>query len=490
MYTYYKLNVEGVFTLENLKNRKLLISIGIALVIAIVLFTTYFIVTNNPTFRVKATISYMIGSASELLEKSDNSQFTNAFLNGRTEIKTDITAKLSFADGLKKKLSVPLDKIEKFVNSSLISTEIKTDIKDEYVNVNLDYVYNNDKISIETYTSDLDTYLRAKEYYDNFIKIGSISQKYSDVISSQITNDELSYIVDIIKKSIVDSIEDKNIKKTDDIIEIDEERIDVNKFIFEIDNAYINRMQIKLLEIIKTDEKACKIMYKLDKNNYPDVNEFNKSLDLRIKKLNDEVDEKDIVVAEYVVYTKGVFNETLRQELKMKDSKEFAFQYITYKCSKFDENISIYKDNEIILESNIKKHSKDVYDISTKIGSDISFDIKGKINNSNLDLEYVIRTSGLDDIKGSLKSNSNIVNNKEMKNDFDFKINTPETYGTLELTAKTYFKVVDNISKVSFKDSVPVNNITNEEMINILEKFESKNNKILKDLNDIILSFN
>ncbi|MEG1990038.1 MAG: hypothetical protein RR144_04115 [Clostridia bacterium] len=466
--------------MNKLKSKKVIIGIIIIFVLIVITsISTYFVIINNPNFRIKATIGYMFEIADNFLKETEKSEIVNAFLDKKLVIKGKFSPNIKFSNSFKK--TVNLDKLENLINSSYIETNVNSDIQNKYINANISY----NNINADVHLNNNDMYLQIKDYYDKYIKLNTKSDELEDVfktVSSNIKIEEIRYMMNILKNCIKNSIDEKNITRISTDITIDEEKIDVNKITFKMDNKYMNKLEQSLLNKILNNEKAKQITFKLFSNKYKNITEFENNINLELEKIKKETTEKNEIVAEYIIYTNGIFNTTVRQELKIIDIIEEVLQYTTYKSIKFDECISYYKNNELVAESNIKNISKNIYDITTSIGKNTSFDIKGKLNEKNTDLDYVVRLAGMDEIKGNLKIDTNKINNKEMNQRLNLIINADKTYGILNLKCENNFKIVESITKPNFTESVDIKDITKIELNNIFNKFQTLNEKLIKDI--------
>jgi hypothetical protein len=471
------------------KNKKV-IKILVIVIVVLVIFAGYLILVNNSKFKIKADIGYIFNKADSALELSQSSPIMDNILNNKAEITNRIVAKVSLSDDVMESIGPAGKSIENLNNNSTITTDIKSDVASKYMDMAVNYSYNNEEIVANAYVDNNQVYLLLKNYFDKYIKFDTKSINTEKVDSKMIYDiniDDIRYLMDILKKSVVDGIDYGEITNAKDEIDIDEDKLNVNKTTLIIDTKLKNQITTILLNKILMDSKAKEIILKLvDKDKYPDVSYLEE--DIRKTVLNMQTTNYDnVVLGEFSVYTSGIFSKVVRNEFKSYDLNKAVIQYTTYKTKKFDTQISIYENNALFSQANIKEISKDNYDITMTYGQNMSMDIKGIISDSTTDINYTVRISGLDDIKGDVKVERKNISKDEINQTFTARLNTPESYGTVNLTIDSTFKTIGSITKQDFTNSV--NSLTNEQTMNIMTNFQNKNPKLIKAITDIINGF-
>ncbi len=465
------------------------IKILVAVIIVLMLFSGYLVLINNSTFKVKTAIKYIFNNANSSLELLQNSPVTSDLLKNKVEITNRLVAKITLSEDVIQSFGPVSKKIENFINSSTIETNIKSDATNNFMDIALNYKYNNEIIATNAYIDNNEVYILLKNYFDKYIKLDSkavnVDKSFGNIVSGAKAEDVI-YLIEILEKSIVDSIDYGEISTSHAQIEIDEEKLNVNKTTLKIDTKLVNQISTIVLNKIIMDIKAKEILLKLlDSKLYPDVSyledEIRKMvLSIQTSNYNNEL------LGEYSLYTSGVFNNIVRNEFKLLNSEETVIQYTTYKTDKFDSQFCIYTNNELMSQFNIKETTKDNYDISITYGSDMSLDIKGLISDSNIDVNFTLRISGLDDAKGDVRVETKKISQYEVIQKFNARLNTPESYGSANLTIDSTFKAVNNITKPDFTNNIT--SITNDDSEKIMSNFEIYNPRINKALNDIMKS--
>ncbi|MDD2376626.1 MAG: hypothetical protein PHD15_02580 [Clostridia bacterium] len=469
-------------------NRKIVRNFLIVIIIALLAFTGYIILANNSKYKVKAAIKYVFNQTDNTLGLAQNSPMTNAFMDNKVEITNRIVAKASLSDDTIETLESAGKSIEDLINNSTIETNIKTDIPNKYIDFGLNYSYKNEIITANAYISNNELYIYLKNYFDKYLTVDTEdfdADQFFDQITSGLKVDEVRYLMDILKKSVVDSIDYGTFTSSKVEIDVYEEKLAVNKTTLTIDTALKNKASTIFFNKILRDSKAKEIILKVvDSDTYPSVAFLED--DIRDELFDLETSTYDNkVLGEYSIYTSGIFNNVIRNEFKNLDGYENVIQITTYKTTVFDTQIAIYENNNLTLQSNIKETSADNYDITIVSGQDTSMDIKGVISQSLIDITYIIRMSGLDDIKGDFMLQTNEISENAITQKFNLKLNTPESYGTVNLTIDTTLKVVDSIVKPDFVNSVNLNLLTTKQTNDIMTNFQNKNPKIINVINEI-----
>ena len=471
-------------------NRKIVRNFLIVLIIALLAFTGYIILANNSKFKVKAAIRYVFDQTDATLGLAQSSPMTNALMDNKVELTNRIVAKVSLSDDTIQTVGAAGKSIEELINNSTIETNIKTDIPNKYMDFGLNYSYKNEIIAANAYINNNELYIYLKDYFDKYLTIDTEdfdADQFFDEMTSGLKVDDVRYLMNIIKKSVVDSIDYGTLtsSKVEIEIDVDEEKLAVNKTTLTIDTALKNKALTIFFNKILRDSKAKEIILKVaDSDTYPSVAFLED--DIRDQLLDLETTTYDNeVLGEYSIYTSGIFNDIIRNEFKTLDGYENVIQITTYKTPVFDTQIAIYENNELTLQSNIKETSADNYDIAITSGQDMSMDIKGVISQSLIDITYTMRISGADDVKGDFKLQTNEISENQINQTLNLKLNTPESYGTFNLTIDTTLKVVDSIVKPDFVNSVNLNSLTTKQTNDIMTNFQNKNPKIIEIINEI-----
>ena len=473
------------------RKRKIIANFLIVLIIALLAFTGYIMLVNNSKFKIKTAIRYVFNRTDTAIGLVQNSPMSNAILNNKTELTNRIIAKISLSDDAVKTMGPVSKNIEDLINNSSIDTNIKTDVANKYMDLGINYSYNNEKTSANAYLNNNELYIFLKGYFDKYLKFDtadfSADQVFNEMTSG-IKVDEIRYLMNILKQSVADSIDYGTITTSKTSIDIYEDKVPVNKTTITIDTKLKNKATIIFLNKISHDNKAMAIVLKLsDSSKYPTVDYLKNDIMDELSNLETKTFDNKIL-GEYSIYTSGIFNNVVRNELKTVGGTENVIQITTYKTDIFDTQISVYENNELTFQSNIKGGPNDNYDIAITSGKAMSLDIKGVISQPTIDVTYLLKISGADDVKGDITLKTNNVSKNEINQTFNAKLNTPESYGTANLTIETTLKIVDEIIKPDFSNNVKINALTTNQTNTIMTNFQNKNPKLIKAISNIISS--
>lgn len=474
-------------------SKKRIIKFLVVIIILLVIFAGFLLLINNPTFKMKSAVRYMFNEANTTLNTTKKSNMANAIMDNKVNVTNKIAANVSLSNNLMLFLGNAGTDIENFINNSVVETNITSDVPNKYMDFGVNYSYNSEKISANAYLDNNQMYLYLKDYFDKYIEVSQNDfkpEEFFNQMSSSIKIDDVQYVMNILKQSILENVDKSKITTAKEEIDIDNKKVPVNKTTFTIDNEFTQKVGISLLNKILVDDRAKEIIYSLvDHNEYPDMASFVDDMKNELSTMQSEQID-NTVIGEYSLYTSGIFSKIVRNELKISGDQEDVLQYTTYKTEKYDKQLAFYENNELIAEANERQTSKDNYDIALSFGKDVSMDIQGMMTKQLVDVTYTIRVSGMDDIKGNFKLETKDINENEMNQALTFKLDTPSSYGTLTLTVDSDIKIIDNINKPDFaSNSVSSDSLTDYQINNMMTNFENKNPKVIQAINDIMSKF-
>lgn len=473
------------------KNSKI-IRLLIVIVILLLGFAIYLLVTNNPRFKVKMAIQTIFNKVDDSLKKSEDSAMTNAYLEKRVETTNRVVTKLALSDDILSYLGSSGKKIENFINNSTIETNLKTDVANKYMDFGLDYTYSNEKIHFNTYMYNNSLYLYVKDYFNKYLKLETEDFNTEEIfkqMTSSIKIEDVRYIMGVAKFSIVDASEFATVTSSNVEIDVDGKKINVNETKLNIDTNYINKLETIFLNKVLHDDKAKVIIFNMfPTGEYQTISDLEADMQDELTKIAAATEENELL-GEYSIYTSGIFNKVVRNQIKVLGDDETVIQYTKYDAQKFDEQISVYENNELVAQANILEISKDNYDISITAGTDVSMDIKGTMSETLVDINYTLRISGYDDFKGDMRVETKRVNDTEINQTFAFRLNTPESYGTINLNLDSTMKIINTplmppvISDVT---TVNTNELTEDEAMEIITNFQNKNPQIINAVSELV----
>lgn len=469
--------------------RRKIIRVLVMLLVILGIFAGYLVITNNPRFKIKMGIQTIFNKADDTLKATQKSAFTNTVLKNKIEYTNRIVANSSLNNNtIKDYIAIPGADFQKLINNSTIKTSVRSDIPNKYLNLDLDYSYNDEKILASTYIDNEQLYMQIQDYFDKILKINKEyfnTEEYFKQTTTKATVDEISYILNIIKFSIVDASEFATVTKTKEEVTIVDEKINLHKTTLVMDTDFVKKLKTIFCNKVLYDQKAKEILFKM--GSYKNTTELENLIKEELVNIEMKVEDYK-KIAEYSLYTSGVFNKVVRNEFRYFDDKNIVLQYTTYDTIKFNKQISIYENNELSSQINIMQKPNNYYDINATKGRDMSLDISGTITEKLIEVNYTLRLSKHDDLKGDIRYELKNINNNEMNQNLIFRLNTPESYGTAQVTMDSTLKVVNEITKPDFSNSVKIDSLTADQLEDIMVKFQNKNPKMIKLVVDLINS--
>jgi hypothetical protein len=246
------------------------------------------------------------------------------------------------------------------------------------------------------YLIDDEAYISLKDDYSKVIKLDSSNYNFEDLFNiekSDISIDDINYIVKEFKDILIESIDMNEFKKSSDTIKLDGKSQKVNKLTYKLDSENIESLIDNLVNNILDNDD---LLDKLSKISDEDVDDIKDSL--KELKNNDFED-----LGKLNIYTKGFTNKFVKLELKTDDGKAG----ITVN----KENTEIYiKDDETNISLTINEYSEEAINIDYSI-SENNAKVSGNLTVTSKEMKNN-KTEGTisfninyDKYKASIKSN-------------------------------------------------------------------------------------
>ena len=359
-----------------------------------------------------------------------------------------------------------------------IKIKDSTDSLSGIENINFDYKYiedkenekgslfidskinNEDFICLESLMKDNKVYYKIKDimdtyYYSNY--------EFISMLNDNNSTEDMKYVLDIVKNSIVKSIDDNDLEKSDTQIKIDNKDTNVKKVSLKITTDLVKKIINNSIDNIKNDNKAMDILSKVLEKDKGEVTTY---LDLIVSTSSqiDNSDLKDEVIV-YNMYVKGL-NTTVKHELVIEN---FKMQYYDYEdvheismssegikilSLKFEGNESGKISGSMLLSIAVNgEYSKDGIKLNLKSidnSTEIDLDIKNNSEDTNNDEEYNFDTN----IKMSIKEQQEEIINVEVT-----------TKGTLRSGKK--------VEDIDVSDSKNIDEVSEEELNELQEKIQN-----------------
>ncbi len=358
-----------------------------------------------------------------------------------------------------------------------IKIKDSTDSLSGIENINFDYKYiedkenekgslfidskinNEDFIYLESLMKDNKVYYKIKDimdtyYYSNYEFISMLNDN---------STEDMKYVLDIVKNSIIKSIDDKDLEKSDTQIKIDNKDTKVKKVSLKITTDLVKKIINNSIDNIKNDNKAMDILSKVLEKYKGEVTTYLDSIVSTSSQI-DNSDLKDEVIV-YNMYVKGL-NTTVKHEFVIEN---FKMQYYDYEdvheismssegikilSLKFEGNESGKISGSMLLSIAVNgEYSKDGIKLNLKSidnSTEIDLDIKNNSKDTNNDEEYNFDTT----VKMSIKEQQEEIINVEVTNK-----------GTLRSGKK--------VEDIDVSDSKNIDEVSEEELNELQEKIQN-----------------
>lgn len=440
------------------------IIIGIIVIILLGVFIAYKIINNPKNIFLKG-MNEVINSLEEDYDNLLNNKITKLSSDNSIVNDISINTKININDEfIDENTSEIIDEINNFSTNMKIGTDIKKKEIFYYLNIlsGTDETFN-----FELMGKDKILYIGIKQLFEKYI---NIPVNDYDMLFENENIKDLTYIKDILKKSILNSFDEKDFKKTSENIYVDETKISANKINYEVTEKNLYKIALKILKDMSNDSKTLEILEKYSEVKKDDLKDQINEL---IDSLNDEYDDLSTdKIFDINIYSKGLDNKIVRYELSTKS--DYSSNNIS--ISKLDnKTVIIFNEDEEELLKSVTTTDKDKS--NTVITID---DIKITINGSGTDEKiYKYEVSEIEQIKisGQIKIiNKEITKDKEYKNEFSFNINVKQNNNeiadfTLNVLGSTYIGKDLEINIPS--NSIEYTEITEEDLNKIINNLKN-----------------
>ena len=256
---------------------------------------------------------------------------------------------------------------------------------------------NEELINAKLYIEKDRAYYFVKGFLDKYVDGGKTD--YLDTIKeNQNTYENIDYLYKFIINSLKSNLKDEYFTKTSEKLTINGKTVNTKKITLNLDNKSGNELIDNIINDLKNDKKASKII---------------KGYDIKLESVEDgkafSSDEK----MTFSVYANNISYNILKYDISVKDSSNDIL--VTYLDQETDV-VEVYSDNE--KQSTIKITNKnDVYDFDIFDAKDKKIaDFTYTDNKNKKELSYSLSMDGTT-LKGKVSSNTtNIVKNKSYNN--------------------------------------------------------------------------
>lgn len=348
-------------------------------------------------------------------------------------------------------------------------------LKDNVLKVNCGVDYKNDLISMgaKILENDKDLidgnlYLKDKKF---FLESNLFNNIYSgdldeDVFKSEETNEnifdansysikDLDNTVKKLKDALIDSLDKESMTKTQETIDVNDEKVDTNKVTYKLDKESTKKLFSSIAQIILDDEDLLNNLSKISGTSKEDLTKALEEVQ-KDEFYDDFTDEDNMEIA---IYTAGLTYKFVKFEIVEKDGK---IEYINYK----ETNKFIFNDieNNELYEVNFKIRN-DVITITVTCNKEqiVKYVIK-ELTDDKLNIEFEIN-DGETKLDGGiimeLKTNTDTEASGTMTLTLDINSNT----GKYDLKADVDFKVLvgTKVEDRKFDNAIDIKNFKDED---------------------------
>lgn len=350
----------------------------------------------------------------------------------------------------------------KEINNIELEFDSYSDLDKKLLNLLINLKYEkNDLLNLKVYGKPNSLYINMKDIYNKYIEIPY--EEYSEIYNT-VDNKEIKYVTDKTFEYIINNLNEKDFTKTKETININNKNVKVNKISYILNEEKFTNLSVNFIEKIKSDEKYLEILSKL-------VNETKEELVKELDDAKSEFNSKtefDKTEIEFIMYTNGLSNNSIKYMIKSEDLK------ISYSNYNDIIKISVDEDENLISIVNEKKE-KDFYNTTINIKIDESDEIKMNIDSKKekdtWTHNYKI-TLDENEIKGTLiLKEKEIEKNKEYEIDMnlniEFMIDKEEF--KFDINLKSNLKLNEEISIPDLSNSILYSDLTEEDTNMIME---------------------
>lgn len=441
-------------TIKKENNTKTLIAMISIIVIFLGLLFVTFSYFNSPKKKMIDGINKLF---STLTEKESNNKINDILKNNIVGLAGETTINLSG--------NLVNDTLKLFDNTVVKYNYIE-DKKNNQASLDFDSSINNEKlINMYGLIKDNKLYFNLK----NLINKYYYTEYYFNSLLVTQNTEDTEYVIDILKDTLVGSLDNDDFSKSKTTIKIDGEDKKVEKISFKFTDKFIFDVVSEFSKKIKEDDKALKILVKYTNLTEEEI----------IETLNVAIDSsKEVTTSSqdftFNMYVKDYVN-TVKYELVI-DTTEIA--YYDYKDTK---EFSVSESGMKYLNIEVKNNK----DISGTLAMMIPF--KGTYEDGKLDLTLTYLT---------MECNLVVSTNEEYKTDsvetnskIGLKVTeSDEEYLNLVIDSKNTISKPDKINELNIQSSISVDEITESDQTTIMNKLSEMT--IFKEIMNIYENIN
>lgn len=359
-------------------------------------------------------------------------------------------------------------------NNNVLELKGTTDIEitgedeifDSLKNINLEYSYienkEDSKASIDFNSTvnneefiTLEGLIKNDTYYinpKNLINKYYYIQSTFEPIFKQMSNEDLTYLGDIVKETLISNVTKDKFTKTNEEITLNGKTIKSNKVTFNFDDNLINKVLTEIVNKIKADDKALTIIASQMDIETEDLKTY-------FDEMLDSIDTGSNNTYSYSIYVQN-YVKTVKRQIDLGDI------VVEYYENGDESNIKFIEEAQDLVTLTINSKTK-------KINGNLmnTMDIEGSYTDNSLKLTINYFTYDI---------NLDITTEEKLENADSYKLTTNLNIGivssneellNIKVTSLNTLSKADKISGKDVNKAVDYNNISEADQQVIMEKF-------------------
>lgn len=294
-------------------------------------------------------------------------------------------------------------------------------------------------IDIMAYIIDKNMYVSLKDDYKNLISIDSSEYDFDELFDLEqlenldISKDDINYIVKAYKDILINAIDEEDLEKSNDTLEIDGKDTKVTKISYKINQKNSEKLVKNIIDGALKDEKLLKIFSKLSDTDVKDIKDA-------LKDAKNEIDIPSDLKMTLNIYTKGFNNKFVGLDLKIEDSTI---------------NVVVNKESTKI-KANIE-------------GVNITLDVK-EYSENEVNVDYKIKTAGQ-----TVEGNLTVTEKETQKNNYEGSFSFDIKYDTYKLAIKANYSLEVGTSIADINTNKAVNlEDASDDLEDVMERIEKR----------------
>lgn len=414
----------------------------ILLVIAALAAVGYFLFTNmgNPKKMFVKSINKGYKEVEKFIDEAFKGDMNKPMVLSN-DLKLNIKMDDSLLDANTKGLIDEINKIK-------LETEIGYDQKNKQMLMIVGALYDNKSlVNAGAYAKDEKMYFELKDLFDKYIEVPM--EDYDTYFEqTTIDVDDVKYVLSKTKDAFVNSLDEKNFKKSKATIKIDGKNVKTTKVSYAVSEEKAMKLAKKAFSTLVKDSKYIEALATLSGIDKAEIKE---SMEEMIDELTEGIESGDLSkedVLSFVVYTKGLNADAVGYEVVMKEEDEEVGTISYYKGKSKDE-LKVVAAGEELMSASISD-TKFVVEVNSEEDA-VKLEILKKEKGKTTTYSYTI-TAGGSSISGDV-----VVEMIKENKDGSYEANISASASLMGMVEVT----VSGNSKAEYKDKLSLPNVSN-----------------------------